>query len=114
MTVVIRDLEDADVDAVVALSLGAWAPVSASFGAVLGPAVYRHLHPDRERSQAAAVEGVCRDPAMRVLVADEDRRPVAFVAVVATGGDPGHAPARRTHEAAGSTPLPLVRCYRML
>ena len=29
-----------------------------------------------------------------------------------TGGDPGHAPARRTYEKAGFTPLPLVRYYK--
>jgi ribosomal protein S18 acetylase RimI-like enzyme len=164
VTVVIRDLADADVADVVALSLRAWEPVFASFGAVLGLAVYRHLYPDWSRSQAAAVERVCRDPAMRVRVADEDGRRVGFVAVVVhdesfdepdsgevemlavdpaaqrrgigrallddgveqlrrsgvrivaigTGGDPGHAPARRTYEAAGFTPLPLVRYYRLL
>ena len=34
------------------------------------------------------------------------------MAVVATGGDPGHAPARRSYEKAGFTGLPLVRYYR--
>lgn len=33
---------------------------------------------------------------------------------VATGGDPGHGPARQTYETAGFTPLPLVRYYRAL
>ena len=162
MTVVIRDLADADVAEVVALSLRAWEPVFASFGAVLGPAVHRHLYPDWSRSQATAVERVCRDPAVQVRVAEEDGRPVGFVAVVVpedgepdggevemlavdpaaqrrgvgrallddgveqlrragvrlvaigTGGDPGHAPARRTYEAAGFTALPLVRYYRLV
>jgi GNAT superfamily N-acetyltransferase len=36
------------------------------------------------------------------------------LAVVATGGDPGHAPARRSYEKAGYTPLPLVRYYKAL
>ncbi len=36
------------------------------------------------------------------------------LAVVGTGGDPGHAPARRTYERAGFTPLPLVRYYKAL
>jgi ribosomal protein S18 acetylase RimI-like enzyme len=164
VAVVIRDLEDADVAEVVALSLRAWEPVFASFAAVLGPAVYRHLYPDWRRSQAAAVERVCRDPAVRVRVADDGGRPVGFVAVlvhdessdepgggevemlavdpaaqrrgtgralvddgvevlrragvrivaIGTGGDPGHGPARRTYEAAGFTPLPLVRYYRLV
>ena len=36
------------------------------------------------------------------------------LAEVATGGDPGHAPARRAYEKAGYTPLPLVRFYKVL
>ncbi len=164
MAVVIRDLHDADLPQVVALSLRAWEPVFASFAAVLGPAVYRQLYPDWRRSQAAAVERVLRDPGTRVRVAADGGGPVGFVAVrahdessdepgggevemlavdpaaqrrgtgrallddgveqlrragvrivaIGTGGDPGHAPARRTYEAAGFTPLPLVRYYRLL
>jgi ribosomal protein S18 acetylase RimI-like enzyme len=34
------------------------------------------------------------------------------LAVVATGGDDGHAPARALYESAGFTPMPLVRYYR--
>ena len=36
------------------------------------------------------------------------------LAVVGTGGDPGHAPARKSYEKAGYTALPLVRYYRDL
>lgn len=36
------------------------------------------------------------------------------LAHVATGADAGHAPARALYEAAGFTPLPLVRYYRQL
>jgi ribosomal protein S18 acetylase RimI-like enzyme len=36
------------------------------------------------------------------------------LAIVATGGDPGHAPARRTYEKAGFTGLPVVRYYARL
>ena len=36
------------------------------------------------------------------------------IAVVATGGDPGHASARALYEKFGFTPLPLVRYYRTL
>ncbi|MGK5114090.1 MULTISPECIES: GNAT family N-acetyltransferase [unclassified Geodermatophilus] len=165
MPVGIRELTEADVEAVVALSLRAWAPVFASFEAVLGAAVYRHLYPDWTTSQARAVEQVCRDGALLVRVAvDEADRPIGFVAValhdethdepcsgeiemvavdpaqqrrgtgaalvehalaemrqagvrlavVATGGDPGHAPARAAYERAGFTGLPLVRYYRAL
>ncbi|GAB2997692.1 GNAT family N-acetyltransferase [Saccharothrix stipae] len=36
------------------------------------------------------------------------------LAVVGTGGDPGHAPARRTYERAGFTPFPQVQYYKRL
>jgi len=36
------------------------------------------------------------------------------IAVVETGGDPGHAPARAAYEAAGFTLLPVARYFRML
>jgi GNAT superfamily N-acetyltransferase len=36
------------------------------------------------------------------------------LATVGTGGDEGHAPARRSYEKAGYTALPLVRYYREL
>ena len=36
------------------------------------------------------------------------------MAVVGTGGDPSHAPARRSYEKAGYTALPLVRYYKNL
>ncbi len=36
------------------------------------------------------------------------------LAVVGTGGDEGHAPARRSYEKAGFTRLPLVRYYQAL
>jgi GNAT superfamily N-acetyltransferase len=35
-------------------------------------------------------------------------------AEVGTGGDEGHAPARKTYEKVGYIPLPLVRYYRKL
>ena len=36
------------------------------------------------------------------------------IAMIDTGGDPGHAPARRLYEQAGFTPMPLVRYFKAL
>ncbi len=45
---------------------------------------------------------------------DRMRESGMVMAEVGTGGDPGHAPARRSYEKAGYTALPLVRYYRAL
>jgi ribosomal protein S18 acetylase RimI-like enzyme len=156
----IRLLAPADIAAVVEFSLRAWAPVFESFRAVLGERVYQALYPDWSSSQARAVEAVCQDDAAAVWVAEQQGRPVGYVAVridphsrtgeidmlavdplvqrqgigtaltsfavqrlrdagvrlavVGTGGDPGHAPARRVYEKAGFVGLPLVRYYARL
>ena len=52
--------------------------------------------------------------ALTGLALDEMRRRGIDVAVVATGGDPGHAPARALYEKFGFDPLQLVRYYRRL
>ena len=36
------------------------------------------------------------------------------IAVVETGGDPGHEPARAAYQAAGFTLLPIARYFRLL
>jgi GNAT superfamily N-acetyltransferase len=52
--------------------------------------------------------------ALNTFALDKMRDSGMRVAVVGTGGDPGHAPARRSYEKAGYTPLPLVRYYQVL
>ena len=42
------------------------------------------------------------------------RRRGMDIAVVETGGDPGHQPARAAYEAAGFTLLPIARYFRLL
>ena len=45
---------------------------------------------------------------------DRMREHGSELAVIGTGGDLGHAPARAAYEQAGFTPLPLVRYYKRL
>jgi ribosomal protein S18 acetylase RimI-like enzyme len=52
--------------------------------------------------------------ALNMHVLDETKSRGVRLAVVGTGGDPGHAPARRTYEKAGYTGLPKVRYYKAL
>ncbi len=155
----IRAFDDRDLEAVVALSLRAWAPVFASVERSMDPEVFRELHPDWRVSQRKAVEGVCTGKKANVWVAEEGGAVVAFVAVtihseqlgeiymlavdpdhqrrgigrgltnfaagwlaekgipvamVETGGDPGHAPARRTYEQCGFRLLPVARYFKRL
>ena len=147
-------------DAVVQLSLRAWAPVFESLRGVLEPAVFEVLFPDWRVSQRQAVEAVCDGEEYHIWVALDGGAPVGFVAVklhaadrvgeaymiavdpmaqrrdiasalmnvatdwmreagmlvamVATGGDPGHAPARQTYERVGFGLLPLAQYYKKL
>ena len=156
----IRDYVAADEEAIVALSLRAWAPVFASLQQVLGSDLFVRLHPDWREDQEKAVRETLADPAMRVWVAADGPQPVGFaaatlhsgsvigeiymlavdpdhqhqgtgaaltktatdwlrssgvrVAMIDTGGDPGHAPARRVYERAGYTELPVARYFLSL
>ena len=75
----VRPLDDRDAEAVVSLSLRAWAPVFASIEQALGLEIYGLLFPDGWlASQRQAVEAVCASQEKRVWVAEADagRRPV--------------------------------------
>jgi ribosomal protein S18 acetylase RimI-like enzyme len=161
MDLQLRAFCDNDVEALVRLSLAAWAPVFSSFEQILGPAIFSIIYPDWRTTQREGVESVCNDGDKTIVwVAEVDGAVVGFVAyelydkdktgevmllavhpdyqnhgigtelnklalekikaagmrmaVVGTGGDPGHAPARRSYEKAGYTGLPLVRYYKDL
>jgi len=148
-------------DAIVALSLRAWAPVFASLEVAFGPAVFRAFYRgDWRAAQRRAVEAVCSDDGVHVFVALEASRVAGFtalklhpsdqmgeiymiavdpdfqrrgiasrltqhaldwlrsagmaIAMVETGGDPGHAPARRTYAAAGFELVPVARYFKSL
>lgn len=156
------ELLDKDrLDAVVALSLRAWAPVFVSIEQTMHPDLYRRSYPDGwEASQAQAVRDVCVSPECEVYVANDGAAMLGFVAIkldetsrlgemymiavdpqyqgggvgseltefavnrmreagmevamVETGADPGHEPARRTYSRAGFQPWPAVKFFKYL
>lgn len=156
----IREYRPGDEDAVVALSLRAWAPVFRSLERLLGAEIFTRLHPDWRHDQEGAVRATLTDKAMRVWVAEAEGGVVGFaaatlhrdrgigeihmlavdppgqnrgigaglveaatrwlgdsgmiVAMIDTGGDEGHAPARRVYEQRGYTPLPVARYFKAL
>src|SRR6185295_18988267 len=76
----IRPVTAGDVDAVVDLSLEAWAPVFASFEAMMGADLYVRVHPDWRRDQEAAVRRALDDN--ETWVADAEGRLAGFVNVI--------------------------------
>ncbi len=52
--------------------------------------------------------------ALTSFALDHMRKQGVDIAVVETGGDPGHAPARATDEATGFTRLPVARYFPLL
>ncbi|HEX4009556.1 MAG TPA: GNAT family N-acetyltransferase [Solirubrobacteraceae bacterium] len=81
MTAMVRRLTDGDIDAVVAVSLAAWAPVFASCAAEMGDDVYGRVFPDWRAAQRQAVRDACEDPANEIWIAAIADDPVGFVAV---------------------------------
>lgn len=161
MQPMVRAFDARDQDALVALSLRAWAPVFASLEDVLGESgIYAQMHPDWRVDQRQAVEAACHAEKTHLWVAEVDTVVAGFAAVqldheasmgeiymiavdpdyqrrglgslltsfaldwiadngmalamVETGADPGHAPARRIYERAGFTQLPIARYFKRL
>lgn len=156
----IKPFDGSQLDAIVRLSLRAWAPVFESLENVMEPVVYREFYPDWRVVQKAAVESACQDPDHHVCIAVEEAKTVGFVALKAhaedrmgeiymiavdpdyqqrgiaaaltdhslewfksagmsiamvdTGGDPGHEPARRTYESSGFRLLPIARYFKKI
>lgn len=77
-----------------------------------------HDEPDSSEIEMIAVDpgaqrrGIAADLIAHAL--DRMREQGSRLAVIGTGGDEGHAPARAAYEKAGFRPLPLVRYYRLL
>lgn len=161
MRPIVRAFEERDQDAVVTLSLRAWAPVFASLEEALGESgIYSQMYPDWRVDQQRAVRAACGAEGMHVWVAELDTVVAGFVAarldhqesmgeiymiavdptyqrngvgslltsvalewfkdngmalaMVETGGDPGHAPARRTYEQSGFVRFPVARYFKKL
>ena len=161
MQLQIRPYTSDDLQAVVELSLLAWAPVFESFEQVLGSSIFTRIYPDWHASQRENVATICSDQEkydtwvaeaegavagfvvlqldhthktgeiellavhpdyqnheigtdLNLFALDRMRESGMKLAVVGTGGDAGHAPARRSYEKAGFIGLPLVRYYQEL
>ena len=121
---IIREFREDDLWAIVDLSLRAWEPIFDSLRRVLGDDVFLRLHPDWREDQADAVRSACRtDPdyqrrgigsRLTEFATEHMRGRGMHIAVVETGGDRGHEPARAVYETAGFTLLPIARYFRLL
>jgi GNAT superfamily N-acetyltransferase len=80
--ITIRLYADGDADAVVRLSLRAWAPVFDSIERAMDADVYRSFYPDWKVQQRQAVEAALADPGHHVWVAEGESGAVGFVSIV--------------------------------
>ncbi|WP_053226372.1 GNAT family N-acetyltransferase [Solirubrobacter soli] len=158
----IRAFAPADLDAVVALSLRAWAPNYLSMESLLGDELARRLHGDDWRVyQAQSVVDTVSDRSKHAWVAERGAEIRGFVvaaivdparglgeitmlavdpaeqahgigraltehatewlraagmrvAMIGTGGDAGHAAARRLYERVGYSLMPMARYFKAL
>jgi GNAT superfamily N-acetyltransferase len=115
----IRPFEERDAGAVVDLSLRAWVAEVGS-GDVVGFVAIELHHPERDMGEISilAVDPVHQGggigTALTEFALERLKDAGMRVAMVETGGDPGHGPARRTYEAAGFTLLPIARYFKNL
>ena len=72
----------------------------------IGEVHFLAVHPDYQN------QGI--GTALNTFVLDQLRKIGMDVAMVSTGGDNSHAPARRTYEKVGFIPLPIVNYYTKL
>lgn len=157
----IEPYDSHQLDAVIHLSLRAWAPVFDSIQKVMDLDIYREFYPDGWRvSQQKAVEDVCGAEDTNIWVAINTDSVLGFIAIkldsdnsmgeiymiavdpdfqgqgigtalmkfvldwmkdvgmsiamVETGGDSGHTPARCTYEKLGFRLLPIARYFKKL
>lgn len=80
--VALRPFTADDLDAVVALSLRAWAPFFTAFPDLVGPPLAHELHPDFPREQTEVVTRACTDPDHHTVVAVVDGAVAGFAVVV--------------------------------
>jgi GNAT superfamily N-acetyltransferase len=158
---VIRDYAPEDLPRLHEIRTAAFAPVYASFRAIVGERIAPHAFAGEEEAQGRHLEELCTGDASRVYVAVKGDQTVGFVAIsldhargmgelglnavdprlagqgigaalyrfalermgdagmkaamVGTGGDPSHAPARRAYAKAGfDRTLPTQWLYREL
>jgi ribosomal protein S18 acetylase RimI-like enzyme len=92
----------------------------AGTGAVVGFVAIELHHPEREMGEISILgvdpdyQGSGIGTALTEFALERLEDSGMRVAVVETGGDPGHAAARRTYEKAGFTLLPIARYFKNL
>jgi GNAT superfamily N-acetyltransferase len=157
---IIQPYDKKHLEAVVRLSLRAWAPVFESIEDAMDAELYQEFYPDWRVTQKESVESTCQASDNHVWLAMEDSVVAGFVAVklhaesrlgeihmiavdpgfqrrgiaaaltdhaadwmkeagmsvamVETGDDPGHAPARSVYESRGFRLFPVARYFKKL
>jgi ribosomal protein S18 acetylase RimI-like enzyme len=87
--VVIRELEQGDVEAAVAIAVAAWEPIYAQFRQILGDDLFAAAYPDCLTEKARQVRKACEpDSRAMVAVAEKEGEVVGFITYYA-GVRPG-------------------------
>ncbi len=108
------------VEDVLAVKKGNVWVAEAGAGTVVGFVAVELHHPERDMGEISILgvdpdhQGVGIGTALTEFALERLRDAGMRVAMVETGGDPGHAAARRTYEKAGYVHLPIARYFKNL
>jgi hypothetical protein len=113
MSFLIRAYAHGDLPALQAVRAAAFAPVFASFRAIVGPEIAALGLTTAEQEQADLLDAIASPDSGHAIATLKAAG--MQLATVGTGGDPSHAPARRAYEKAGfNVHLPSIYMYRKL
>lgn len=75
----IRNYRDADFDAIVRITLLAFAPIHEPFRQILGKRIFDLVYPDWKKSHREYVASLCKsDDSHNILVAEDEGRIIGF------------------------------------
>jgi ribosomal protein S18 acetylase RimI-like enzyme len=87
MTILIREVQEADLPELQALTVRAFEPIFASFAKIMGEKVFPLAYPDWRSTQSNLVDTFFKDEKIHLWLAEHDGKPAGLIAYQLAKGD---------------------------